>query len=283
MSEGIIMRRKLRRRNVGPLHSDLFLGQVSPTWDGYALGRYDAAPPAPTPNNSPNFAYVGAPGRAGQYALEVTVRGNTDNPGGGDYVYSGDKSIGKQRAELIWIPTVDEHRTYPELHYAFSLQFPVGYAYDSTGNELYQIVAQWHDQIFEQTGQTPGYQPVSSLTFRQTPGGGPSLFYQYGLNEIGDARQSGSIPISLGAWYDMRFHYRWSFGGDGFVRAYMNKQFIVQFNGRNLYPAQGNVGNHFRTGMYRGHGSDPTQAQTNTHYTQRLAIAPTEQRLGLAA
>jgi hypothetical protein len=35
--------------------------------------------------------------------------------------------------------------------------------------------------------------------------------------------------------------------------------------------------------MYRGHGTDPTQAQTNIHFLQRLAIAPTEQRLGLAA
>ena len=280
MAEAVIMRRRLRRRNVGPLFADDFKGLASPGWKEWRLGKYDV-PPVQTPNTSPNLAYVGDPLDSSQYCMRVTVNG-------GDYVNAGDKSIGKQRAQLAWTQTVDQHRAYRELWYAIGLYFPTDFDYNTdipNGDELFYIPIEWHDRIFEETGASPGNQPVCSVSYEQSLASGLSSFkLAYGLEGIGDTRQIlDNVVIDRGRWHNLRFHFRWSRGDDGFCRVFLNGNFLIRANGRNIYPAQGDTPNRESIGTYRGHGSDPEQTQTTIHYMRRFSVAPTEQRLGLGA
>lgn len=281
MADAVIQRR-LRRRNIGPLFADDFKGQASPNWFDWRLGKYDV-PPVQTPNTSPNLNYGGDPLDPTKYAMRVTLNG-------GDYVTANDQSIGKQRAQLIWKPTVEQHRAYREMFYNIDLFFPDNFDYrndDAAHNDWFFIPVQFHDRIFEETGASPGYQPVAGLYYDQTGavGAGQSSYtLAYGLDGIGDTRQLlPNILIDRGRWHRWMLHFKWSRGGDGFVRAWLNKRFIVQANGRNIYPAQGDTPNTIDIGGYRGHGADAEQAQTTIHHMKNVRFAPTEQRLGLGA
>jgi hypothetical protein len=229
--------------------------------------------PRETPWTSPNVVIVDAPGLAGEKAWQLTIapgQGTTDS----------DLSIGKDRAQLRWQPTADQFAAGKELWHGMRVRIPSGYVYNSDGTENFNILDQWHDQIFEYSGATPGNQPVCSFEYEQVGGVTPRFKLNYGCNDapVNDPRQSAALVVQRDRWYDVVLGFNWSKNSDGWVKAYLDGQFLLQFNGKNLYPDQGPLPNYRATGIYRARNL----ATTNTLYLTDIRCARTREGLALA-
>lgn len=229
-------------------------------WTGYELYQNNSE----TPFNSHNLSYPYAPGNRGQEKCMKVVIGPDD------WAIDSDNTGDKERAELIREPSQAEYDANREVWYAYSLFIPEDYDYNSDGSappgtigELFQVMGQWHSN-----GQ--GGVPPLELFYRQSGAGQSSFVIGYGIPA--DTRQNGSVNIARGVWHDLVYHIRWSTTATGFCTPYLNGVSLGTFTGRNVAPAQGNLPHIFRLGIYRGHGDEPAQGQTNTFYIGRVRI-----------
>lgn len=222
------------------LLQDNFNGGIASWWTGYALGHYDQNP-RETPASSDSLAFVDAAWGGGAKAAQFTVVP-------GDYVYRGDLLSTKERAELIWTPTPAAVHIGDLAYYEWSVYIPSAYSYNSdVGGGIFQIMGQWHDN-----GAGLGYQPPVNVTYQQTAGGQSRFHFLYGLNEIGQTRQSFDHNINRGQKYVLRFHFRWATDATGYLEVYVDDVLVKTFTGANVYPSQGENPNVFRLGIYRG-------------------------------
>jgi hypothetical protein len=164
-------------------------------------------------------------GRDGATALDLTTE-----PGDSNLFGSGTA----ERADLELPPSSSYCNQGQEEWWAESVYLPDSYVVPPSG-------ATWNWGIisdFHHTGPTgqPNFQIVSLPTGLELWGAGGATIVN-GPNDPGFFRAAIG-PVTKNAWYDFKFHIKWSSGADGFLQAWVNGQQVLNHSGATLYSGQ---------------------------------------------
>ncbi|MBT4577344.1 hypothetical protein HOM13_03865 [Candidatus Woesearchaeota archaeon] len=222
-------------------------------------------------NNSESIVIVDDIVRNGDYALKFNV----------DYLEFGvpfDVSNNKSRAELS-IEDITAN-LYPmdgrPIFYGWSIYFPLGYEYNVSAPDRYNIVGQWFHRPDIANGETWEDWFIKYDNKRMPP----SVHVEYeelitGQRGIGiawketpetPATNIGDVEINLGEWNDLIFEIKWSTETDGYIRAWLNGvMFTEKLDIINMYNP---TPKKLKVGLYRG----PSARMENTVYYDDIRI-----------
>lgn len=129
-----------------------------------------------------------------------------------------------------------------EIIYSFEIFIPNSFKSDPSGR--WSSLAQWHDQPDPALGETwstfPGRSPLV-LVFDKLIDDNQV----FGLN-YGD--QSVELPLIIGKWNKLQFHFKWSTDSNGFLVLNVNDGTEFKFYGGNMH----NKYQHYlKIGLYR--------------------------------
>lgn len=181
------------------------------------------------------------PVRSGKQAIKFTV-----SPG--KLVNNG------SRAEVAY-----QHgdKAGDERWYAWSVYIPkdfedVPYKDPQTGENMWQVIGQFHDQPDTAKGETwdnfpgAGNSPPVQISYGLFKG--DNLFsFIYGSPEM---KSVALVKIEKGRWYDMALHIKWSRGADGFGELWVNGKNMTPtpIKGPNMH---NDASHYFKVGLYR--------------------------------
>src|SRR5947207_21274 len=169
-----------------------------------------------------NRATVVSPGRDGSTAAELTTQPGDSNLFGSGTAERADVDLGISAA--FCNQGQDEW-------WAHSLMFPQNYVIPPAGS-----VWNWGVVFdFHHTGPTgqPNFQIASLPTGLEFwVSGGPTVVN--GPTDPGFHRAAIG-PVTKNVWYDFMYHVKWSSGSDGFFKAWLNGQQVMNYSGATLY------------------------------------------------
>jgi hypothetical protein len=191
---------------------------------------------------------VTEPVRRGRYAVRFTLA-------------PGDRVGGKERVELR-VADRDVERLHGgdgrTLWYAMSMLLPTDHV-DPPGGQ-YPIVAQWHHRPVQavapgKRAQVTGPPPLALYLVSQ--GSRQTLLLVHHASPSSPARRLGERPIGRGRWLDLVFEVKESTGPDGYVRAWLDGESLIDSDvrGPTVYNP---LGNYLRFGYYRAKGGTTT-------------------------
>ena len=163
-----------------------------------------------------------SPGRDGTTAAELTTQPGDSNLYGSGTAERADVDLGiltsycNQGQDEWW---------------AHSLMFPQNYVIPPAGS-----VWNWGVVFdFHHTGPTgqPNFQIASLPTGLEFwVSGGPTV-----VNRPTDPgfHRAAIGPVTKNVWYDFMYHVKWSSGSDGFFKAWLNGQQLMNYSGATLY------------------------------------------------
>ncbi|CZF77474.1 heparin lyase I family protein [Grimontia marina] len=145
-----------------------------------------------------------------------------------------------------------------EVIYRYELFIPSDYESDIQGR--WSLITQWHDQPNPNKGETwsnfPGRSPLVAL-YEKVDKGETNFTIVYGGQVI-------SIPINLGTWNQITYHFRWSNSNSGFLNLKVNNSTFT-FNGPNMH---NDYQHYLKIGPYR----HPDISTDNHIYFRNLKI-----------
>lgn len=129
-----------------------------------------------------------------------------------------------------------------EIYYSFDIFIP--HSFKSDPNGRWSSFGQWHDQPNPALGETwstfPGRSPLVLLFDKLIDGK-----QRFGLN-YGDL--SVELPLIIGKWNKLQFHFKWSTDSNGFLVLNVNDGTEFKFQGVNMH----NKYQHYlKIGLYR--------------------------------
>src|SRR5205823_2103657 len=167
-------------------------------------------------------ATIVSPGRDGTTAAELTTQPGDSNLYGSGTAERADVDLG--------ISTSYCNQGQDEW-WAHSVMFPQSYVIPPAGS-----VWNWGVVFdFHHTGPTgqPNFQIASLPTGLEFwVSGGPTV-----VNRPTDPgfHRAAIGPVTKNVWYDFMYHVKWSSGSDGFFKAWLNGQQLMNYSGATLY------------------------------------------------
>ena len=146
-----------------------------------------------------------------------------------------------------------------EVYYSFDIFIPISFKSDSHGR--WSSLGQWHDQP----------NPDLSESWQTFPRRSPLVFIfdkiidekqVFGLNY---GNEKIRLPLKVGQWNKLSFHFKWSLGFDGFLELKVNNGKKISFFGKNMHNA---YQHYLKIGLYR----HPNIIGANYVYYRNLKI-----------
>lgn len=145
-----------------------------------------------------------------------------------------------------------------EVIYSYELFIPNEYQSDIHGR--WSLISQWHDQPNPNKGETwanfPGRSPLVAL-YDKVVNGETIITIVYG-------DQARAIPINIGTWNSIVYHFRWSNSNSGVLNLKVNNSNFT-FKGPNMH---NDYQHYLKIGLYR----HPDITTNNHVYFRNLKI-----------
>lgn len=222
-------------------------------------------------NNSESIVVVDDIVRNGDYAL----RFNVDYL---DFAVAYDPLNNKSRAELSMEDgTADLFPMNGEpIFYGWSIYFPLGYEYNVSAQDNYNIVGQWFHRPDIGSGESwedwfekydgKRMPPPVHVEYEELITGEKGIGIAWKPTPETPASNIGDVEINLGEWNDLIFEIKWSNEDDGYIRAWLNGvMFTEKLNIINMYNP---TPKKLKVGLYRG----PSARMENTVYYDDIRI-----------